>query len=218
MSVNNRSVILIGGFIEIIELLLNNCYNIAGIVDKSIDNISVHYRNSFQYLGDDEKVISLINNNKIGNIQILLSPDLPEVREKLYNFYEIKNIKHINLISLKANISSSSKIQEESSIIIQDFVNVSSNVIISRGVHINTYGNIMHDCILEDFVTIAPNAVLLGGVKVGKNSYVGSNATILPGIKIGKNSIVGAGAVVTHDVEEGSIVVGVPATKIKSKN
>ena len=45
--------------------------------------------------------------------------------------------------------------------------------------------------------------------------WIGSNATILPGVSIGKGAIVAAGAVVTRDVEENTIVGGVPARLIK---
>ena len=37
----------------------------------------------------------------------------------------------------------------------------------------------------------------------------------MPGVKIGNGAVVGSEAVVTHDVEPHSIVVGVPAKKIK---
>lgn len=214
---NKKEVILIGGFIETIELLLNNGYTIIGIVDKDVNNIPIQYRKRFEYLGNDEKVIASIKQKQLSNIPILLSPDIPELREKLFIGYELADCKHINLISTKANISLTASIEEKNSVIIQDLVNVSSNVVISRGVHLNTCANVMHDCILEDFVTIAPNAVLLGGVQIERKSYVGANSTILPGIKIGKNATIGAGAVVTKNVAEGEIVAGVPAKKLISK-
>jgi len=43
---------------------------------------------------------------------------------------------------------------------------------------------------------------------------VGTNATILPNIVIGKNVYIGAGAVVTKNVEDHTVVVGVPAKPI----
>jgi acetyltransferase-like isoleucine patch superfamily enzyme len=46
--------------------------------------------------------------------------------------------------------------------------------------------------------------------------WIGANATILPGVTIGRGSVVAAGAVVTKDVEENSLVAGVPAKKLKS--
>lgn len=220
MNTENKKIILIGGFVETIELLINNDFQIAGIVDKSIESVSSHFRERFEYLGDDAKLILLVQEGKIKQLPMLLSPDQPALRERLYQFYENIDSKYVNLLSKKANVASSSNIEQKGSTIIQDFANISSNVSIGKCVHINTNANIMHDCILEDFVTIAPDAVLLGAVKIGKSSYIGANATILPGIEIGKNVIVGAGAVVTKNVEPNSVVAGVPARRIRlsSKN
>jgi len=51
--------------------------------------------------------------------------------------------------------------------------------------------------------------------RIGAWSDIGVNAVILPGVTIGKGAIVGAGAVVTRDVEDFSIVAGVPATFLR---
>jgi acetyltransferase-like isoleucine patch superfamily enzyme len=47
--------------------------------------------------------------------------------------------------------------------------------------------------------------------------FIGPRAIILPGVTIKKGAVVGAGAVVTKDVEEGSIVAGVPAKQIGTR-
>lgn len=52
-------------------------------------------------------------------------------------------------------------------------------------------------------------------VKIGNDVWIGGNCIILPGVTIGNNVIIGAGAVVTKDVPDNSLVVGVPARKIK---
>lgn len=44
--------------------------------------------------------------------------------------------------------------------------------------------------------------------------FIGPRAIVLPGVTIKRGAVVGAGAVVTENVEEGSIVGGVPAKKI----
>jgi acetyltransferase-like isoleucine patch superfamily enzyme len=51
--------------------------------------------------------------------------------------------------------------------------------------------------------------------RIGPWADVGVNAVILPGITVGKGAIVGAGAVVTRDVEDFSVVVGVPAAFLR---
>ena len=48
--------------------------------------------------------------------------------------------------------------------------------------------------------------------------WIGAGATILSGVKIGKGSIIASGAIVTKDVNDYSIVAGVPAKKIKERN
>lgn len=52
-------------------------------------------------------------------------------------------------------------------------------------------------------------------VKIGNNVWLGMRALILKGTTIGDNSIVAAGSIVTSDVEENTIVSGIPAKKIK---
>ena len=46
---------------------------------------------------------------------------------------------------------------------------------------------------------------------VESGASIGSGAIILGGVRVGAQALVGAGAVVTHDVEPGTTVRGVPA-------
>ena len=54
-------------------------------------------------------------------------------------------------------------------------------------------------------------------VYIGNDVWIGEGVCIMSGIRIGDGAIIGAHAVVTHDVEPYSIVVGVPARKIKKR-
>ena len=80
---------------------------------------------------------------------------------------------------------------------------------------VNTNSTVDHECVIGDGVHIMGSASVAGNVKINSFSSIGNNATILPNLSIGKNSLVGAGAVVTHNVSENSVVVGVPARKIR---
>lgn len=56
-----------------------------------------------------------------------------------------------------------------------------------------------------------------GPLTIGEHSWVGAGATILDGVSVGRGVIVGAGSVVTKDVEDFSIIAGVPAKVIGSR-
>jgi len=51
-----------------------------------------------------------------------------------------------------------------------------------------------------------------GTVIIENNVWVGAGAIILPNVKIKSGAIISAGSVVTKDVEENTIVAGIPAT------
>lgn len=56
----------------------------------------------------------------------------------------------------------------------------------------------------------------IGRIKIGNNCFIGNKATIMPGVTIGDNCIIGLGSIVTKNVENNSVVCGVPAKKIKT--
>ena len=47
---------------------------------------------------------------------------------------------------------------------------------------------------------------------------IGANAVILEGVHVHKGAVVAAGAVVTQDVDENTLVAGVPAKIIKQRD
>ena len=68
--------------------------------------------------------------------------------------------------------------------------------------------------VLEDYVTVGHRAVIHSAY-IETGCLIGIGAIILDGVRVGAGSIVGAGSVVTKDVAERSLVVGIPARKIK---
>jgi acetyltransferase-like isoleucine patch superfamily enzyme len=57
-----------------------------------------------------------------------------------------------------------------------------------------------------------------GGVVIEDYAWISVRVTILPGVTIGEGAVVAAGAVVTKDVEPYTVVGGVPARKISTRN
>ena len=82
-------------------------------------------------------------------------------------------------------------------------------VSISPGVWILTDSHDMHD---PDFREI------LAPVTICNHAWIGSRAMILPGVTVGEGAVVAAGAVVTSNVEPYTVVGGVPARQIGTRN
>lgn len=53
-----------------------------------------------------------------------------------------------------------------------------------------------------------------GDIKIEDDVWIGARAIILPGVTVGKGAVIGAGAVVTKNVDDYTIVGGIPAKKI----
>ena len=196
-------VILIGGFIEVIELCELCNIKITGIIDNKLKE---HYC-GYPIIGTDADAPTLLD--KFRTTPLILSPDLPSTRKNISEFYESLGFSFVSLVSPIAEISKSATIGK--GVIIQTGVNVSSNVCLGNFVRLNTNANIMHDTKIDDHTTVAPSAVILGRVKIGKCCYIGANSTILPDVSVGESSIIGAGAVVVNDVGNQKKVKGVPA-------
>lgn len=61
-------------------------------------------------------------------------------------------------------------------------------------------------------------AGITSAVTVGDYVFVGTRAMILPGVTLGEGSVVAAGAVVTKNVQPYTVVAGIPAVPIGTRN
>lgn len=68
--------------------------------------------------------------------------------------------------------------------------------------------------ILEDYVTVGHRAVI-HSAHLETGCLIGIGAVILDGVRVGTGTIIGAGSIVTKDVPQRSLVVGVPARKLR---
>lgn len=198
-----KEVILVGAFHEIVELCEDCGIHIAGIIDNNLTGSFL----GIPIIGMDDDAARLYQ--EYPHCELVITPDLPKIREKLVQLYTQAGFEFATIISPKANISRSAEIGRGT--VIQSGVNVSAATKIGNFVKLNTNANVMHDNVVDDFATIAPNAVSLGYVNIEKSAYIGANSTILPHLSIGEGALVGAGAVVTKNVDAKIIVKGVPA-------
>ena len=142
-----------------------------------------------------------------------------------------------NFISEKAKIGNNVKIWHFT--YVGDNTEIGDNVKIGSLTHVDYDVKIGNNTMIEGLVYIPPlsrigNNVFVGpsasltndplppsekliGVTIKDNVIVGSRAVIKAGITIGENSVVAMGAVVTKDVHPNTVVGGVPAKNMFSR-
>jgi sugar O-acyltransferase (sialic acid O-acetyltransferase NeuD family) len=84
-------------------------------------------------------------------------------------------------------------------------------VLVGRGVIVNTASSLDHECAVRDFASIGPGAVLGGNVEVAEGAVIAIGVTIKHRVKIGSHALVGAGALVLKDIPSEVVAYGTPA-------
>lgn len=92
-------------------------------------------------------------------------------------------------------------------------VTIESNVSIAHAVSVISFSHSFEDT----DVPIKYQPLIAQPIHIADNVWIGARATILGGVSIGSGAVVGAGAVVKWNVEEKTIVAGVPAREIKRR-
>ena len=110
-------------------------------------------------------------------------------------------------------------------------VNIGNNVKIGNFVKIQNNVSVYEGVELEDYVFCGPSMVFTNVLNprckypqkgsefynktlVKEGASIGANATIICGNIIGKHAFIAAGAVITKDVQDYSLMAGVPAKRI----
>lgn len=126
---------------------------------------------------------------------------------------------HSVLIRERVTIGNGSRIGTFT--VIDGNTNVGKNNNIQTGVYIPPGTVIGSNIFMGPYATVTndryPPTPKIAGVTIGDDVVIGSRAVLIAGVKIGRGSVVGAGAVVTKDVATSTVVLGVPAKKVMSR-
>lgn len=117
------------------------------------------------------------------------------------------------------------KVEHFGGVVIGDSVEIGANACIDRGTIGNTVVgdnskidnlvHIAHNVRIGKSVFVVAGALVCGSVELADRSYVAPGGIIKNQLKVGRDGFVGLGAVATHDVEEGTVVAGIPAEAIR---
>lgn len=107
----------------------------------------------------------------------------------------------------KVTIGNHCSIGEFSIISTGDHIKIGNNVVTGAFCHINDTNHNFRDL----STPIIDQGWSAKGITIQDNVWIGANVTILDGVTVGRDSVIGAGSVVTKDVDDYTIVAGVPA-------
>lgn len=152
-------------------------------------------------------------------------------------------VKYRCLVSRDARVQFSSRISFGKGTVVKPFAVIQTQggaISIGRDCAVSSFNHIstgIQAVKIGDFVRLGPNVTILGvtrdfkasGVRVmeqnsihgevvvGDDVFIGAGAVVLPGCRIGKGAVVGANSVINKDVPGNTIVAGVPAKPIGTR-
>lgn len=99
---------------------------------------------------------------------------------------------------------------------IGDPVRVEPGVYLMHGqVVIDGLTVVCRGAVIAPFVTIGLRSDSLQGPTIGAGATIGTGARVLGPVRVGAGATVGANAVVLADVDDGAVVVGAPARRVR---
>jgi len=110
---------------------------------------------------------------------------------------------------------------------IGSFCDIGRSVVIDKNCIIHAHVTISNECKIGDNVFIGPNSSLLNDkfphsgcltpAMIKDNVVIGGCVTILPNVTVHENSVIAAGSTVTKDVPPNTVVKGIPAKPMMTK-
>ena len=110
-------------------------------------------------------------------------------------------------------------------VVIEDDVEIGSNVsidrgalsdtIIGEGTKIDNLVHIAHNVRIGKHCIVIAVTIIGGSVQIGDYTWIAPHVCIREGISIGSHVLVGMGSVVTKDIGDNLVVMGIPAKEIR---
>lgn len=150
--------------------------------------------------------------------------------------YHIENDRRNSAIPLMDLLHLEARV--EPGAFIREGVEIGKNAIIMMGAVLNIGAKIGENTLIDMNCVIGARGIIGKNVHIGAGTviagvleppskdpviiedevFIGANAVVLEGIKVGRGSVIAAGSVVTKNVPPNTVVAGMPAKIIKSKD
>lgn len=162
------------------------------------------------------KVIGVVNDLKqfaqINDIHVVIGISSPIPKASIAKKIESYNFVFPNFIS--KNVWVSKNVLLGKGVILYPGVSINYETRINDFVTINMNCAIGHNCTIEKFSMLAPGVNLAGFTYVGPCVSIGIGVATRQNIRIGKLSVIGGQSMLVKDVQEESVITGVPGKEI----
>lgn len=211
---NKQDIILIGGgghcksCIDVIES--TGLYNIAGIVDETLDLDETVL--GYPIIGQDGDLPEL--RKKFSHAFITVGQiKSSAIRKKIFNALTELNFEVPSITASTAHIAKNVVLGRGTIVMHQALVN--SSTVIGENCIINSKALVEHDCEIGDNTHISTASVINGTVKIESDCFIGSSSSLVNNITIANNTFIGINSVVNKSITTPGIYVGNPARKIR---
>lgn len=195
------------------DILENVSFGKNVVIGKNVTVFSGCYIGDNVHIGDDSIIYpntTILRDVSIGKSVIIHANSV--IGSDGFGYAQDDNMRHV-------------KIHHLGSVIIEDKVELGSNVsidravfgntIIKEGAKIDNLVQIAHNCEVGEYAIIVSQSGLAGSSKLGKGSMVGGQSAIVDHVTVGEYTMLAGRTAVTKDLEGNKAYGGAPAMEYK---